>query len=330
MKKIIALALALLMVAAMPLALASCNKDPEQDPDKTYTVGIIQLIEHVALDAATKGFKDALVAELGEGKVTFIEQNAQGQSETCTTIAGDLVSKKVDLILGNATAALQAAYNATETIPVLGTSITDYASALGLDNYAGGAVGCNVSGTTDLAPLDQQAAMIKELFPNATKVGLIYCSAEPNSKYQVNVVREELVKLGYADADIKDFPFADSNDHSSVSQAAAAYADVLYVPTDNAVANAPELVKNNIGNDPLVAGEAGICAGCGVATLSIDYYELGKITGKMAAKILKGEAKVGEMAVESVPAATITKKYNPVRWEELQLGEAPEGYTALS
>ena len=321
-KRILALALALVMAATLCTGLASCNKD-----DDTYKVGIIQLIQHVALDAATQGFKDALIAEFGD-KVTFIEGNAQGDSDTCSTIANDLVNKKVDLILGNATAALQAAYNATETIPVLGTSITDYGTALNMQ-YSGGAIGGNVSGTTDLAPLDQQAAMIKELFPSATKIALLYCSAEANSKYQVMVVRGELEKLGYTDENIKDFAYSDSNDVAATSAAAAAFADVIYIPTDNTAASFGETIKANIGNDPVIAGESGICSKCGVATLSIDYYELGKITGEMAVKILKGEAKVGEMAVQSVPAATIKKQYNAARWEELQLGEAPAGYSAI-
>ena len=321
MKKIMALVLALLLVAAAPLALASCSGKSE------YTVGIIQLIQHEALDAATQGFKDVLIAEFGEENIKFEEINAQGDSTVCTTAATDLVNKNVDLILGNATAALQAAANATETIPVLGTSITDYGTALNMD-FKGGAIGGNISGTTDLAPLDQQAAMIKELYPNSQKVGLLYCSAEPNSKYQVTVIREELKKLGYSNDNIKDFPFADSNELASVSQAAAAFADVLYVPTDNTAASFGATIKDNIGNTPLIAGEAGICGLCGVATLSIDYYELGKITGEMAVKILKGEAKVGELEIASVPAATITKKYNVARAAEIGF-TAPEGYVAM-
>ena len=320
MKKIMALVLALAMIAVAPMALASCSNDGN------YTVGIIQLIQHDALDAATKGFKDVLVEEFGD-KITFVEHNANGDSTACTTAATDLVTKNVDLILGNATAALQAAANATETIPVLGTSITDYGTALNM-KFDGGAVGGNISGTTDLAPLDQQAAMIKELYPDATKIGVLYCSAEPNSKYQANAIRAELKKLGYADENIKDYTFADSNDVASVSQSAAAFADVLYVPTDNTAASYSLTIKDNIGNDPLIAGEAGICAKCGIATLSIDYYELGRITGEMAVKILKGEAKVGELAIASVPAATITKQYNPARATEIGF-TAPEGYTAI-
>lgn len=323
-KKLLSVMLVCVMLLTSAFAFTGC-----QTPDDgKYTVGIIQLVQHQALDAATQGFKDVLTEEFGEN-VTFIEHNASGEPTICTTAANDLVTKNVDLILGNATAALQAAANATMSIPVLGTSITDYASALGLTNYTDGAVGGNISGATDLAPLDQQAAMIKELVPTAQKVGLLYCSAEPNSQYQATVIRAELIKLGYTDENIRDFKFTDSNDVASVSQSAASFADVLYVPTDNTAAALAPTIKANIGNDPLIAGESGICSGCGIATLSIDYYELGRITGEMAVRILKGEAKVGEMAITSVPAETITKKYNPERWEELGLGEAPDGYTAL-
>lgn len=322
-KKIVALTLAVLMAASLCTGLASCKKD-----DGKYTVGIIQLIQHEALDAATQGFKDVLIAEFGEENITFVEGNAQGDSEKCTTIANDLVNKKVDLILGNATAALQAAYNATETIPVLGTSITDYGTALNM-KFNGGAIGGNVSGTTDLAPLDQQAAMITELFPSAQKVGILYCSAEPNSEYQAIEIRKELIKLGLTEANIKDFTFSDSNDVSSASNLAAAFADVIYIPTDNTAAAFGETINASIGNVPVIAGESGICSKCGVATLSIDYYELGKITGEMAVQILKGEAEVGKMAVASVPANTIKKQYNATKWEALNLGAAPAGYTAI-
>ena len=153
---------------------------------ESYTVGICQLVQHAALDAATQGFEDALTAAFGDN-VTFDFQNAQGDSATCATITNGFVSSGVDLIMANATPALQAAQAATNTIPVLGTSVTEYGVALGLDNFSG-TVGGNVSGTSDLAPLDQQAAMIKELFPEAKEIGLLYCSSEANSAYQIEVM----------------------------------------------------------------------------------------------------------------------------------------------
>ena len=320
LKKLTSLILAATLAVSSLFTLASCGGG------KQYTVGVVQLIQHPALDAATQGFKDALVAELGEENVSFIEHNAQGKTELCVSSVTDLTTKQVDLILANATAALQAAANGTETIPILGTSITDYVSALDLENY-NGTIGGNISGTTDLAPLDQQAAMIKDLYPNANKVGLLYCSAEPNSKYQVDVIKTELEALGMT---TEEFSFADLGTLSTVATAAAAACDVIYVPTDNTAANGTGVIKNAIGDTPVIAGEEGICSGCGVATLSISYYDLGVATGKMAAKILKGEASVSDMAVQS--AATFTKKYNAERCAELGVDVSAleaKGYVAI-
>ena len=318
MRKITALVLALLLIVAAPLTLASCKKDTE------YTVGIIELMEHPALSAATKVFKDALVKEFGD-KVKFEEGNAQGDSTACTTIAETLVSKNVDLILGKATPSLLAAYNKTTTIPILGTSVTDYGVALELDDFDG-TVGGNVSGTSDFVDPAGYADMIEELFPAATKIAMLYCSAEPNSVFQAELLEEILIERDFDPENIKTFTFADSNDIAAVSASAAAFADVIYVPTDNTAASNAALIKANIGNDPVIAGEEGICTGCGIATLSIDYYALGYKTGEMAVKILKGEADISEMAVETL---TATKLYNTERWAELELGEVPEGYTAI-
>ena len=262
---------------------------------QTYKVGICQLVQHVALDAATQGFKDVLTEQLGDA-VTFEEKNAQGDSNTCTTIIHGFVSDNVDLILANATPALQAAQAGTNTIPVLGTSVTEYGVALGIDDFDG-LVGTNISGTSDLAPLDEQAGIIKELFPDAKTVGLLYCSAEPNSQYQVDTVKASLEELGYT---CEYYAFSDSNDLATVCQSAADASDVIYVPTDNTVANNTEIVNNicQPAGVPVVAGEEGIMSGCGVATLSISYYDLGVATGKMAAYLGTGEGKVEEMPRE--------------------------------
>ena len=317
MKKLLALTLAILMV----LSLAACggqssapaqeSKEPEaaepaEPAAQTFTIGICQLVQHPALDAATQGFKDAVVEALGEGNVTFQEQNASGDSATCTTICGQFVTDGVDLIMANATPALQAATAATGSIPILGTSVTEYGVALGIDGFDG-TVGTNVSGTSDLAPLDQQAAMVKELFPDAKNVGLLYCSAEANSQYQVDTVKACLEDLGYT---CTLYSFVDSNDVTSVTKSACDANDVLYIPTDNTAASNTEAI-NNVAKPagvPIVVGEEGICAGCGVATLSISYYDLGVTTGKMAVKILTGESNVAEMPVEYAPQ--FTKKYN--------------------
>ena len=288
----------------------------------SYTVGICQLVQHAALDAATQGFEDALTAEFGDN-VKFDFQNAQGDSATCATIANGFVSAGVDLIMANATPALQAAQSATNEIPVLGTSVTEYGVALGLSDFSG-TVGGNISGTSDLAPLDQQADMIVEWMPEAKKVGLLYCSAEANSQYQVDEVQKYLEAKGVT---ATQYAFSDSNDLSSVCQKAADENDALYVPTDNTVAANTGIVDGicRPAKKPVFAGEEGICAGCGVATLSISYYDLGYTTGEMAVKILKGEADISTMPIEYTD---VTKKYNKAVCDDLGM-TAPEGYEAI-
>ena len=322
MKKLISLVLA----AVMALSLVACgsgSKDKDTG-DKTYKVGVVQLVQHEALDAATKGFTDALKEALGD-KVEVVEKNASGDSNNCTTIVNGFISDKVDLIMANATPALQAAASATSTIPILGTSVTDYATALEIADWTG-TVGGNISGTSDLAPLDKQAAMLQELFPNAKKVGMLFCSSEPNSKYQVDEVTKLLSAAGIT---CTEYTFTDSNDVSSVTQKACDDSDVLYIPTDNTAASNTEAIANVVlaAGTPVIAGESGICKGCGVATLSIDYYELGKITGQMAAKILTGETDISTMPVEFAPTAT--KQANMANCEKLGI-TVPADYTALA
>ncbi|MDD6662019.1 MAG: ABC transporter substrate-binding protein [Lachnospiraceae bacterium] len=293
------------------------------EESQTYNVGICQLVQHVALDAATEGFKDALTDKLGDA-VTFDEQNAQGDSNTCSTIINSFVSNDVDLILANATPALQAAAAGTDTIPILGTAVTEYGVALGLDDFDG-TVGGNISGTSDLAPLDQQAAMLQELFPDAKNVGLLYCSAEANSQYQVDTVKAALEDLGYT---CEYYAFSDSNDLSSVVTTAASESDVIYVPTDNTVASNTEIINNIClpAQIPVIAGEEGICSGCGVATLSISYYDLGYATGEMAARILADGEDISTMPIEYAPK--FTKEYNAEICEELGV-TVPDDYVAI-
>lgn len=317
MKKLISLVLALILC----LSLAACGSKTESK--KTYTVGICQLVQHVALDAATKGFRDAL-EEAMPGQITFDEKNASGDQATCATIINGFVSSNYDLIMANATPALQAAASATQSIPVLGTSITEYGVALGIDGF-NGVVGGNVSGTSDLPPLDQQAAMFDELLPAAKKIGILYCSAEANSVYQATVVKAELEKAGKT---VTVYTFADSNDVAAVTAQACGENDALYIPTDNTAASCTEAI-NNVAEPagiPIIAGEEGICAGCGIATLSIDYYDLGRTTGEMAAKILKGEANVSEMPIEYFQGPV--KKYDAARCAALGVS-VPDGYVAI-
>lgn len=350
MKKILALILALTMICALAACGSSSETAAEEpvveeqgaaaeeaadeqpvvagdpaDEEVTYTVGIIQLVEHVALDAATMGFEDALTDRLGTS-VTFDENNAQGDSANCATIANSLVSEGVDLILANATAPLQAAAAATGDIPILGTSVTDFATALDIDDW-NGATGRNISGTSDLAPLDGQAEVLSELFPveEYPTVGVLYCSAEANSIYQATVITGYLEELGYT---VGEYTFADSNDIASVVTTACDECDVLYIPTDNTAANNAAAIDNVAlpAGVPIICGEEGICSGCGVATLSISYYDLGYAAGEMAYEILVNGADIATMNVQYAP--TFTKEYDAARCEALGV-TVPEDYVAI-
>ena len=328
----------LLLSAAMCLSLAACGQKDTPSGNSgsgsgaaagsgsaaqtKYKVGICQLVQHVALDAATQGFIDALNEAL-PGQVEIENKNASGEANNCGTIVNGFVSEGVDLILANATPALTAAASATADIPILGTSITAYGVALDISDF-NGTVGGNISGTSDLADLEKQADMITEWFPETQKVGLLFCSAEPNSLYQVQEVAKYLSAKGI---ETQEFAFTDTNDVTAVTQAAADYADVVYVPTDNTAASNTEAIANVLvpAKVPAICGEEGICAGCGVATLSISYYDLGVTTGKMAAKILTGEADISTMPVEFTDA---TPKYNAAMCETL--GITPlDGYEAI-
>ena len=328
-KRIVSLVASLALVLSLSLGLSGCGDKAAQDDsqDSTdgsakYVVGICQLVQHEALDAATQGFIDALNEAL-PGEVEFQTKNASGDSANCSTIVNGFVSDGVDLIMANATGALTAAAAATSDIPILGTSITAYGVALDIDNFSG-TVGGNISGTSDLADLGKQADMISEWFPEAKKVALLFCSGEPNSRYQIDEVAKCLSDKGI---ETKEFAFTDTNDVASVTQSAADYADVVYIPTDNTAASNTEAISNVLvpAGVPAICGEEGICKGCGVATLSISYYDLGVTTGKMAAKILTGEADISEMPIEFTEA---TPKYNAAMCETL--GITPlDGYTAI-
>ena len=330
--------LALVLAAAMTLSMTACGGSKTEAPadnagdapaetetpaeGTVYKVGICQLVQHVALDAATEGFMDALNEAL-PGQVEFENKNASGDSANCSTIVNGFVSEGVDLILANATASLTAAASATADIPILGTAITAYGVALDMDDF-NGTVGGNISGTSDLADLSQQADMITEWFPTAKKVGLLFCSAEPNSRYQIEEVATCLANKGI---ETQEFAFTDSNDVASVTQSAADYADVVYIPTDNTAASNTEAIANVLvpAKVPAICGEEGICSGCGVATLSISYYDLGYTTGEMAVKILNGESDISTMPIEYTD---VTKKYNKAICDDLGL-TVPEGYEEI-
>lgn len=318
---------ATMMVAAM--ALTACGGSTEAPVEEAasgeaYTIGIVQQLEHPALDAATKGFQDKLTELLGEENVVFDYQNAQGEQTNCTTIATKFVSNNVDLIMANATTALQSAAAATADIPIVGTSVTDYVTAGVVDSNE--APGKNVTGASDLAPVDQQIALLLKLVPDAKKVGIVYCSAEPNSEFQSKLAQAELDRAGVAWAE---YTAADSNEVQSVVTKAVSECDVLYVPTDNTMANNTEIIKNIAvpAGIPVIAGEEGICSGCGLATLSISYYDLGVKAAEMAYEILVNGANPAEMPIEYVSDG-ITAKYNPEIAEALNI-TVPEDMVAI-
>lgn len=320
---------AILLTAVMTAVLAACGSSSGSSGDDaggsgTYTIGICQQMEHAALDAATEGFQDACRELFGEDNVEFDVQNAQGEQTMCSTIVNNFVSSDVDLILANATLPLQTAAQATSDIPILGTSVTDYGSALGIDDWTG-ATGVNISGTSDLAPIEEQEDMLLELVPEAQTVGILYCSAESNSKYQAELFEAELEADGIS---YKEYTAADSNEIQSVTQNAVEECDAIYIPTDNTMASNTQIINNIClpAKVPVIAGEEGICSGCGVATLSISYYDLGYQTGEMAYKILAEGEDIASMEVET--AAQVTKKYNPAICEELGI-TIPEGYEAI-
>lgn len=312
MKRILATIIALAMLAIPAFA------------EESYRIGICQLVQHEALDNAAMGFKAALTELLGD-RVSFNEQNASGDVTTCVAIASAFIAEDVDLILANSTQALQAAYASTGDIPILGVSVTDYAAALDMDEWTG-VTGVNVSGTSDLAPLADQAELLRSLYPEAKEVGLLYCSAEANSIYQVAIMTGQLTAMGYR---CTPFAFTDTNDVFSVAQAACAASDVIFVPTDNTVAICKDVIRNAVEMEmtPIIGGDEGLCSGCCVATLAINYYDLGYATGEMAYEILVNGADVSTMPIQFVPS--FAKVYNPEICDLLDL-EIPEDFQPIS
>jgi len=322
-----------LLAAAIMLTLASCGgstpqtapeTDAASEDDGLYTIGICQLVQHEAHDDATQGFKDAL-NEVLPNQVTFTSHIASNDIAACSGIVNQFIAEEVDLILANATPALQIASAATGEIPILGTSVTEYSAALGIEDFDG-TVGGNISGTSDLAPLEDRAAMVQAWFPDVETIGMLYCSAEINSAYQIAEVQKLLEAMGYT---CEEFAFTESNDLPLVLESAIASSDALFVPTDNTVAANSSIIDNYCrpAGTPIIGGDLGICNGCGVATLCVTYYDLGYQTGLMAARILTGEADISEMPIEY---GDITRVYNEEICAELGLTPPSDEYIPLS
>ena len=317
---------ALILCAVMALCSLTFAQAEEKD---SYLVGICQLVQHDALDAATQGFEDRLgeLMEAAGKTVQFDYQNASGDSATCSVIANQFDANGVDLIMANATPALQACANATagSGIPVVATSITDFGVALDIDMGPTDATGINVTGSNDLAPLASQAQQILDLFPETKVVGCLYCSSEANSKFQVEGVKEALNAQGI---ECNFYTFSDSNDIQAVAQKAADEADVIYLPTDNTVAANGAIIGEvcTAAQTPIIAGEEGIFKNTGaVATLSLSFYQIGQVAGEYAFEILVNGSDPATMNIYQTDQ--LTYYYNP------EVAEAygaiiPEDYTA--
>ena len=298
MKRLTATLLSALLTVSM-FVFASCG---EKTDDGTYSVGIVQLVQHDALDQATEGFKTALVEKLGD-KVTFDYQNASGDVATCSTIVDKFVTNKVDLIMANATPAVQAAKEATATIPVVGTSVTDYAgSSLVASNDAPGG---NITGVSDMNAVTNQMQLIKTFAPDAKVVGIIYCSAEDNSKLQFEEAKTVFEADGYT---VKGYAVADVNELMAVVDAAVAECDVFYEPTDNLVAANMEVIKNAAvpAGKVVITGEESMCKAGGVASYSVNYYDVGYEAGLMAYEILVNDANPAEMPIKIFTSEELT------------------------
>ena len=323
LKAIIAVCLVVVLAGAV---FAACSGQKQNEPKKdTYTIGICQWVEHDALGAANQGFVQAIYDTIGQENVTIDPQNAQDNPANCSTIINQFVSKGVDLMLAIATPALETAYNATDKIPIVATAITEYGVALNktLDN---GKTGMNVTGTSDLPPLDQQAAMIKEILPDTKTVGIIFCSGEKNSRYQVDEITKYLEADGIK---VTEYSFADSTELQALTQKAVSENDALYIPTDNTAAKNTAIIDAvaRPAKCPVFAGEEGICKGCGIVTLSIKYYDIGYKAGQMAAEILLEGKNPADMPIEYAPE--FTKEYNPEICEELGIS-IPSDYVAIA
>ena len=278
--------LALIVTTLMLLSLCACGTSNQvnESGEKVYTVGIVQLMQHVALDQATQGFQDALTEKLGD-QVAFDIQLASGEATNCTTIVTKFVNSDVDLIMANATPAVIAAKEATATIPIIGTSVTDYVAPEAAIVASNDAPGANVTGYSDMSDIAAHVELTQKLCPDAKTVAIIYCSAEPNSVIQGDQAKALYEGAGYT---VVTLTASDITTISSVVTAACDQADVIYIPTDNLFAENMESVKNiaEPAKIPVICGEGGMAQAGGTASVAIDYYVLGYRAGEMAYEIM--------------------------------------------
>ena len=286
-----------LVISAVGCGSESAAGQKSDSSTENYKIGVIQLVEHAALDATYQGFVDGLKeAGLEDGKnITIDYQNAQGDQSNCQTIATKLVNDRSDLILAIATPAAQAVANTTKDIPILVTAVTDPAdSKLVASN---GVPGGNVTGTSDLTPVKEQIGLISQIVPEAKTVGLVYCSSEANSKFQIQIAKQEAEALGLQTIEAT---VSNSNEIQQVLQSLVGKVEVIYIPTDNMLAAGMATVAQVTvpAGIPVICGESGMVENGGTATYGINYYNLGKLTAKQAVEILKEGKKPAEMPIE--------------------------------
>ena len=296
--KIKALAAGLMLTLA--LGVMGCGGDKKEAPKKAEkaNVGIVQLVEHAALDAANKGFVEGLASKgYKEGQnITYDRQNAQADQSNLQNIAHRFVNNKVNLICAIATPAAQTVANVTSDIPIVATAVTDYKTAkLVKDNAK---PGTNVTGTTDMNPVEQQLDLLLKIVPNAKSVGTIYCSSEVNSQLQVDILKKAATAKGVT---IKEATVSNVNDIQQAARSLVGKVQAIYVPTDNVLASAmPTLVSvTEEAKLPVICGEGGMVKAGGLATLGVDYYKLGFQAGEMAADILSGKSKPADMGIQA-------------------------------
>lgn len=312
----------LLAIALLPLLMSSltgCKKKAD------INIGILQWAPADALDKATKGFKQAVKAGLSGKSIDFAVKNAYGSGSDAISIMDTFVSKHKDLVMANATPAVTIAANATEEIPVVGTSTTSYEAI-----FAGG-IPSNVTGTSDYLDITEQVNSIFEWVPSATKVGILYDTAEANSLIQADDV-ERIIGEQHPLVSVSRLTFTgtDANALSTMLAQRLPTVDVLYIPSDNTCVSMSSTIHDQcvLAQIPVIAAEEGLCKTCGLSTISIDYYHLGQLTGEMAVKILKGEARPSELPITYDD--TRLKLYNSTFMREIGFtGTVPEGYAPV-
>ncbi len=311
------------VLVCLTLLLCSCSEPGGGNDKQTYNIGICMFIEHEALDSAVKGFSDALTQKLGDD-VKLSVQNAAGDKTNAATICTGFANDGYDLIFAVSTNALAAAAEVTAEIPVVGCCVTDFESTLGI-KLTDGKTGTNVTGCSDLLPLEKQAEVINELFPEKGRVGILYCSSETNSKYQADAISVFLKDFGFT---CESYTFVDTTDVTLVTQKAASECDVIYTPTDNTVASNTSAINNILepAKVPLVAGNIDVALECGIATVGIDYTSLGYEAGLMAYEILAEGKSPADMEIRY--SEEYFKKYVPERAQMLGV-TIPDGYTPI-